>query len=958
MAQIHVYLLGGFRVVVRGQTLGDEVWHRRKARQLFKILLTHRNRWATKEELVELLWPESDPDSASTNLRSVMHALRRALDVPQANGSAATLLADRDSVWLRSDAQMWVDADEFERVLEQADAAVDPAPLLRRADELYAGEYLPEDVYEDWSVERRERLKEAWTTLRFQLARYWDERGDPDAAATSLRELLRADPCDEQAARELMRLLTRHGRRSEAVRVYQALVRALRDDLDVEPSEITTVLFESELPHAPVKLPVDGAGAAHAARQPHHLPPQPGALIGRAAELNAATSQIVRDDVRLLTLVGAGGCGKTRLALEVGTSVRDEFARGVWFVDLSAARSPDQIVFAIGRELEVAQPLDGQSYFRRLSEAIGQDEVLLILDNFEQVLDGGFLVADLLSACPKLKIIVTSREALHLRWEHEFPVAPLAGPPPSSTSIEAIASSPAVSLFVQRAQAIKPDWRLSQSNAPAVSRLCLRLDCLPLAIELAAARIKLFEPEAMLARLEQRFDLLTVASRDVPERHQALRLAIDWSHQLLSDDERAAFRRAAVFAGGWTLDAAVRVIADPSVPSTDVLTTMQALVDKNLLRVAFQNDGEPRFSMLETIRDFAHAELTTSGELAIQQRRQADWCVQVAEKAEAELSGPNPAPWFDQLEREHDNFRAALRWCFDQGDGLTGMRLATALGYFWEVHGYLQEAHRWLELASQDRTGVSAAVRARACGAAGHVAFLRGDYYSARTLLTESLSLSREAGTAQVTMQALINLALVAMSELDYARADEFLQESRAIASNLGDERSLAASLNLLGQVALHTRRLADAHSLLQDSLHLRRAQGDGWGTARALCDLGQVLDAEGDDTSARALHAEALTIWRDLADMWGVAYALEGLAMTFATRSPEMAVRLLAVATCARQRVGIRALPAREANLHAIQHTCAGVLGEAAFSAAWSRGCQAELDSTIDEVLASNADR
>jgi non-specific serine/threonine protein kinase len=407
-----------------------------------------------------------------------------------------------------------------------------------------------------------------------------------------------------------------------------------------------------------------------------------------------------------------------------------------------------------------------------------------------------------------------------------------------------------------------------------------------------------------------------------------------------------------VFSGGWTLDAALKVLADPSVAITDQLTTMQTLVDKNLLRVLFQNDGEPRFSMLETIRDFAQNELLKSGELPIRERLHAEWCVQVAETAEPELSGPTQSSWYDQLEREHDNFRAALRWCFEVGDSLAGVRLAAALGHFWEIRGYLQEAQGWLERASAVRDGVPTAVRAKVCGAAGHVAFLRGDYRGAEALLEESLRLWREQMSAPGTMQALINLALVSMGANDYTRASELLHESRGIASGLGDASNLATSLNLLGQVAFECGRLAEAHSALEESLALCRAEGNSWGTARVLCDLGQLVHALGDNATARALHREGLLIWRDIADVWGVAYALEGLALTFGTRHPELAVRLLATATCARQRVGIRRLPAREATLLATRQACAGVLSEAAFGEAWLRGSQASIDATVDELL------
>jgi predicted ATPase/DNA-binding SARP family transcriptional activator len=953
-AQIQVYLLGGFRVLVNGRPVSDEGWHRKKARQLLKVLLTRSPHSSTKDELIELLWPESDPDTGLTNLRSTVHALRRALDAPEAQLGADTVIADRESVRLRQGASMWVDADEFEKTLEHARTAEDSARLLQRADELYVGHYLPEDAYEDWAAERREQLKQAWANLRFQLAQHWESRGDLESAAASLRQLLQADPCDERAARELMRLLSKQGRRSEAVRVYQSLVRKLRDDLDVEPSNVTTFLFETEL----AKASQERGQTPARTRAQHKLPAQPGVLIGRDHELAMATAMLLREDVRLLTLVGPGGCGKTRLALHLGNDLLQHFAHGVWFVDLATVRNPEQVVFAIGRALGVDQPADGQSYVARLSETIGESQMMLILDNFEQVVDEAPRVSELLAGCPNLKVVATSREPLHLRWEQELEVPPLAAPPSTRpVSFEEIAAAPAVALFAQRAQAIKPEWRLTRANAAAVAQLCRRLDCLPLAIELAAARIKLFTPAAMLERLEQNFDLLSGAVRDVPERHRGLGLAIGWSYDLLSPEERAIFRRLAVFSGGCSLDAAVAVCTDSAKLGIRWLRTLQALVDKSLVRGELQGDNEPRFVMLETIRDFAHTELLKAEDPTTHQRRHAIWCAQLAEQAEPELSGPLQSLWLDQLEREHDNFKAALRWCFNGGDPEPGIRLAAALGPFWEMRGFVQEGHHWLEQAIGLRESVSASLRVKVGCAAGHIAFLRGEDRTARTLLEESLRASRTLGSPHLVLRALVSLGLVAISESDHARGAALLDEARQIAIEVAEHRNLAASLHLLGQIAFDAAHFAEARSLFEESEELRRREGNNWAVAQVLCDLGLVHLAQGDAAAARALLCEALIIWRDLEDVWGIAYALENFAMLSSAPQPESAVKLLATACMARQRVGIRRMPAREAKLRATQQSCATVLGDSAFDEAWSAGGQASLSAVVDELLTSIAE-
>ena len=880
-----------------------------------------------------------------------MHALRRALDAPDAPLGAATVIADRQAVRLRSDASLWVDADQFEQALERARSADDPLWLLQRADELYAGSYLPDDIYEDWAADRRERLKLAWADLRFALARAWEGRGDVESAAASLRQLLQADPCDERAARELMRLLSRQGLRTQAVRVYQALVRALRDDLDVEPSDLTTVLFQTEL----ARSQNDASNVHHIEPRAHNLHAQPGRFIGREREVADAMSLLNRADVRLLTLLGPGGCGKTRLGLELGARLVPEFGRGVWFVDLSGVRTPDHIDFEIGRVLSVDQPAYCESYCERLAHTIGDGDLLLILDNFEQVVEGAFRVSELLAACPNVKVLVTSREPLHVRWEHTLEVPPLDGPPAMrSTSFEEIAAAPAVALFVHRAQAIKPDWRLTRSNATVVARLCQRLDGLPLTIELAAARIKLFTPAAMLGRLDHSLDLLTGLVRDVPERHQALELTVRWSYTLLSDAEQTAFRRVAVFSGGCTLDAAIAVCCDSTEAGVRLFKTLQALVDKSLLRVELHGDSDPRFVMLETIRDFAYTELVKTEDVSARRRRHAEWCAQFVESAEPELSGPMQSDWLERLEREHDNFKAALRWSFDTGDAEPGVRLATALGPFWEIRGYTHEAQQWFDEALRVGSTVNSASRARLACSAGHIAFLRGEDRTARALLEESVQLARVDANRPLIVQALLNLALVALSESDDAAAATLLEEAVQVAVEIGDDRSLAASLHLLGQIAFRAGRTDEARAVYERSLQLRRAEANNWATAQVLCDIGLVLHAQGDASAARALYAEAMTIWRDLADVWGTAYALENVAILVQSSEPEVAARLLAAASAARARVGIRRLPAREATLQATRQTCANILDDSAFHTAWSAGTQADLNALIDQVLSS----
>jgi predicted ATPase/DNA-binding SARP family transcriptional activator len=933
---VRVQTFGGLHLEANGETVAEDAWQRRKARQLFKILLSRPDRRIVKDHVTGLLWPDSPDKAAFTNLRSAILDLRRVLrDV-----DSAVVCSDREAVWL-SPAHVWLDVHEFEQLVVQAGASADPLPLLLEANALYVGDFLVDDVYEDWAAERRQELKQVWITMQFRLAQLWEAHDAVDGAAEALQRLLQLDACDERAARELMRLFARHGRSSEGVRVYQKLVSALRDELDSVPSEDITEIFDTQLTQL-----------SRATTRAHNLPPQPGPILGRSDDIAAVCTQLQRPTVRLLTLLGSGGCGKTRLAMQVAGDLLPEFAGGVWFVDLSNVRDADKVAFAIGRALEIVQPLDDQPYLERIVESIGRRRTLLILDNVEQVIEAGDSIVELLASCSELKVLVTSREPLHVRWEREYHVPPLAEVRAPLADIDVLATAPAVDLFVQRAQAIRADWRLTPSNVQAVAALCNHLDRLPLAIELAAARIKLFTPEAMLARVDQSLEFLMTTARDLPQRHRGLRLAISWSYDLLTEDERTTFRRAAVFSGGWTLDAASEVLGDGSADEALVLQTLDGLVDKSLVRVDFQPDGEPRFSMLETIREFAAGKLATAGELGDTQARHVAWCLRLAEALEADLSGPRQLERLEQLEREHDNFRSALRWSFRGGDPLCGARLAVALGKFWEIRGYLQEARQWLSDALNVRSDLPAGRRAALTRAAGHLAFLRNDYVASRALLEESLLLSREIDDQAGVVQTLVYFAQARLASQHDEQAEALLEEALAIALQLSDTSRAASSLQLLGLIDYHRGRLDSAATRLEQSLAMRRALGDAWATAQTLCDLGLVSYLQGCQPRALQQHAEALSIWRQLADPWGLAYALEGIAVLNWSANPTTALTFLATAARTRDRLGIRPLPGRRADLEATLRSCAEALGsEASTIAVRSTESTRDLVAVADEA-------
>ncbi len=531
----------------------------------------------------------------------------------------------------------------------------------------------------------------------------------------------------------------------------------------------------------------------------HNLPVQPTSLIGRAQEVTTIQHLLRREDVRLLTLTGPGGIGKTRLGLQVAAVLSETFTDGVYFVNLAPLSDPTLVVPAIAQTMGILE-MGGQLLLERLKEQLQQQQVLLLLDNFEQVVGAAVQVAGLLSACPQLKVLVTSREVLHVRAEHEFAVPPLALPDPRHLAdLAALGQYEAVALFLERARATKSDFQLTATNARAIAEICARLDGLPLAIELAAARIKLLPPQVLLARLGQRLVVLTSRTQDMPARHQTLRHTIAWSYDLLNAQEQRLFRRLAVFMGGWTLEAAEAVSTAVGDTDADVLEGMASLLDKSLLQRTERDGEEPRFAMLETIREYGLEVLASGGEAQATRAAHAAYYLALAEQAEPQLSGPQQLSWFERLEREHDNLRAALSWFLEQGaagqNNKLALRLGGALSQFWWLRGYVSEGWHWLERALEISRGVRSAVRAKALVGAGQLATLQDDFGQAEALYAEGLALYREQGDRRGSATALSRRGYATMMRSNYAQARALLEEALALfreTSNRVQERFCA----------------------------------------------------------------------------------------------------------------------------------------------------------------------
>ncbi|HEX8684613.1 MAG TPA: tetratricopeptide repeat protein [Ardenticatenaceae bacterium] len=619
------------------------------------------------------------------------------------------------------------------------------------------------------------------------------------------------------------------------------------------------------------------------ARPVHNLPLSATPLVGREDEVAALRVLLLREDTRLITLLGPGGTGKTRLALQAAAEVAPHFKDGVLFVALAPISDPGLVAPTIVQTLGLAE-VAGQAAAETLKGYLAGRQMLLVIDNFEQVVEAAPLLSDLLSASPRMEVLVTSREVLNLRGEFTFPVPPLELPdlrrlPP----LEPLSKLSAVALFVQRAQMVKADFQLAESNAAAVAEICVLLDGLPLAIELAAARCKLFTPQAMLARLTgtahaSTLRLLTGGAKDLPARQQALRNTIEWSYNLLDAGEQQLFRQMGVFVGGCTALAVEEVISKVSDSPIDVMDGIASLLDKSLLRSAPDSgDGEPRFDMLKTIQEYASDLLDASGDCEPAQRAHAEYYLAFAEEAASQLFDAEQALWLQRLETEHDNLRAALNWSLDHDEMQMGLRLIGALWQFWYYRGHVTEGRSWAARVLAGATGTTAE-RATALKAAGVLAWAQNDYKPARGYLEEALALNRELGDEYGVAATLNNLGNLATDEGNFVLARAQLEEALALLRKRGDQVSTTIALHNLGAMLAELGDYEAARALTEEALDLYRKQGNTSGIFVSLQNLGELATLRKDWTIARSLYEEGLAIGRELGDKRGMSLSLASL--------------------------------------------------------------------------------
>jgi predicted ATPase/DNA-binding CsgD family transcriptional regulator/Tfp pilus assembly protein PilF len=586
-----------------------------------------------------------------------------------------------------------------------------------------------------------------------------------------------------------------------------------------------------------------------------------------------------RSGVRLLAFTGPAGIGKTRLALAVAEALAGDFPNGAAFADLAPIRDPGLVAHAIAQALGLRESPD-QPLLEQLREYLRPRKILVLLDNFEQILDAAPQVATLLQVCPGLAVLVTSRSPLRLSWEHQFPVAALGLPDPSKEPTpRAVGRSAAVALFVARARSVIPNFAVNRVNARAVADVCAGLDGLPLALELAAARIGVLPPQAMAAELQRRLVLLSSGARDLPNRHQSLQAAFDWSHALLDPSERTLFRRLGVFVGGCAVDAAAAVCLDEADGEATVRAGLQGLVEKSMLRQDPGPGGQPRFSMLETVREYALQKLRESDDEAGIRDRHFNWCLQLAEQTQPQLAAPTARSALDRLDAEYDNLVGALEWVLAGKRSDPGLRLAGILGDFWWARGRIAEGRRWLEAVLAHSESVPTHDRARALGSAGSFAMAQGDDARGQTLLEESLTIRRTIADKPGMAASLIALGWAAIERGELPTARRRLDEALTISGELGIKRATANATSGLGRVAWLENDYRGARLRFEESLALFRELGNMRGIALELTRLGLLLQTQGDLAGARGLYEESLALFREAGDEVNIAQSQSTLA-------------------------------------------------------------------------------
>jgi predicted ATPase/DNA-binding SARP family transcriptional activator len=850
---------------------GQELSFKTRKSLALLVYLAVRRDSVSRAELDTLLWPEQDDEGARRSLRGELFRLAQVV-------GRETVIEDSRGLRINAEA-LETDLWGFEALAEQGD----PQALEHYRGRLLEGFHIRDaEPFESWLQAERERVQERFLELLKRLAELAEAKGNPSQGQEYLQRAIAANPLDETLYHRIIRLHGLSRDRVGALRWFERLKRVLEEELGVEPSPEVQVLLDS-VNEGRVLVKPSASPRAVSGFVPPALPLPAGPLIGRTAELEQLQTLLQQPSVRLITLLGPGGVGKTRLMIELAQLAQPESSKtAVVFVELAPLHERGLVAGAIAHSLGLKE--DGRPVLERLIAHLQDAAVLLLLDNFEQVMEAAGLVGELLANCPRLQVVVTSRSPLRLRGERELAIGPLATPS-ALEPLPTLAGSAAIQLFVERAKAVRPGFSLTAENASAVAQVCARLDGLPLALELAAARSRALGPQAMLGLLDNRLAFLSGGPRDAPERQRSLRNAIEWSHTLLGPDEQRLFAALSVFVGGFDAEA-VQTLSEQLGQSRGGLEALERLIEQSLIRAEEANpqtpSESPRFSMLQTIREYAAERLRARDEEKQLREIHARYYLELVEQAwQAQHVGPQQRRWLNRLEAERDNLRAALNVWIDDGQAEQAQRMAVGLRFLWDMRGYFAEGRAAFKTVLQLPADVNPSTRAAALTGAGVLAWRQGDYAEAGPLLEEGLRLRRTIQDQDGIAYSLQSLGNLAARTGNLKAARQYQQENLALRRTLQDRSVLGDAVFSLGNVALLEGNLLEARELYDEALTLYRELGEHTSLPFVLINLGEVARFQGKYPEAQKRAQEGLEHARSLGDRMRMANAMQSLGLT-----------------------------------------------------------------------------
>lgn len=972
MGHLSLVLLGTCEISRDGMPLSG--FRTQKVRALLVYLIVHAERAQNREALATLLWPEQGEEAALTYLRQALVNLRSVLN--EAMAEVPVLLITRENVRINPACSITFDVAMFRALLaecgrHQHRRVVTCSACARRREQavaLYGGGFLHQfylrdsPAFEDWMALTREALHHEAVAALWQLGLYYERRGNWEALERVARRQLVLDSWREEAHQQLMQALALSGQRSAALEQYERCRSILDAELGVEPSTETDALYQ--------QIRAEQLQAQDTPLRMLGLPHPTTSFVGREAEHTALMDLLTTRHCQLVTLLGPPGIGKTRLSVEVAAALAGDFADGVVFVPLATLLDPALVVPAIAAALRLPE-VASEPLLETLKRAMNTRNLLLVLDNFEQVVEAAGIIGEILAQASEVVMLVTSRSVLHIGGEHEFVVPPLAMPDPrQAPTAEQLKQSAAVTLFMARAQAVKLDFQLTNMNVQVVTEICARLDGLPLAIELAAARVKLLSLDTLLARLVQRLPLLTSRTRDLPVRQRTLRAAIDWSYQLLDVNEQALFAKLGMFVGSWTVEAAVAVCGVDGDPNIDVLNGLHSLLDKSLLTRREVPDNEPRFSFLETIHEYAREHLAANRESHVLRERHAAYYLAFVEEQARMAWGSGRKQWLEHLYAEHENVLAALKWLLVEvqhpddmhppDDVLSNqaLRLCVAMADFWRI-AFPNEGRRWLEDSLAAAQSASLPLRQKALTSLGWIIMEQGDHARARVNFEEALTLARTFDDVWTLGETLRGTGGVALWQGDIGQAASYFEESLTLARNVQDPLGQLFALWCLSDAAYLDKDYERATARLAESSLLAEDQDLLWGRAMVLQGLGRISHRQGDSRQASQQYKECLMIVQAHGELWLGVHVLEAIAgSTAALGRPSSATKLLgAVDTARRSGNAPPSSAAMYVDSDSVVVSIRQQLDDQEFAAAWAEGQAMTLEQAIAFALDESAE-